>query len=264
MHSCLYQCQVRHERRVPKRHAFTHNYFLFCLDLDELDAVARSSWLIGHNSRAWYRFCDDDHFPYRGADLKERVVNYLADHGVKEAPGRITLLTSLRTAGYIFNPAAFFYIFDTAGKPLAAILQITNTFYEQKLFLLTAADFQDGAFRALRKKKYYISPFMSPDFDMDICLHLPGDQLSASVDVVMGEQGRNFFASVTGKQRTLNGATLAWFSLIYPFVTLKVISLIHLHAIVLAIKRVPFFWKDENEHLQRGFFRERHTGGFKP
>ena len=39
--SCIYDCEVYHQRLNPKRHAFRYRVFYLDLDLDELPQVAR-------------------------------------------------------------------------------------------------------------------------------------------------------------------------------------------------------------------------------
>jgi DUF1365 family protein len=146
---------------------------------------------------------------------------------------------------------------------LASILQITNTFHEQKLFFLSGKNFIDGAFLRKERKSFYISPFMPSDSDLDMILSVPHEDLSLTVDVVR-EGKKPFFASLTGKRRQLNTPNLLWLTLCFPWVTWQVIVFIHIHALILWLKKVPFFWKNENAHLQRSYYRDRHTGGYKP
>ena len=54
MNSCLYECAVMHHRFAPKVHHFSHDIFMFYLDLDELEIVAKKilpfSYKIGRAS----------------------------------------------------------------------------------------------------------------------------------------------------------------------------------------------------------------------
>ncbi|MFM8718069.1 MAG: DUF1365 family protein, partial [Chthoniobacterales bacterium] len=47
----------------------------------------------------------------------------------------------------------------------------------------------------------------------------------------------------------------AKFTAKFPFITLKVIGLIHWQAFRLWLKRAPFFWKETRAEDQRGVFR---------
>ena len=154
MNSCLYECSVMHHRFAPKVHHFQHSLFMFYLDLDELDQVARQLWLFSHNRKNLYSFADRDHEPSGPGTLKECIVRFLAankiemtrpDHPANTLPakhpgGKIMLLTLPRICGYIFNPISVYYCFDEAGQPVATVVEVGNTFREMKLYLLRAED----------------------------------------------------------------------------------------------------------------------------
>jgi DUF1365 family protein len=53
----------------------------------------------------------------------------------------------------------------------------------------------------------------------------------------------------------LTGGRLAWFAVKYPLVTVKIIALIHVHALVLRLKRVPWFAKAARSVDQKELYR---------
>ena len=54
----------------------------------------------------------------------------------------------------------------------------------------------------------------------------------------------------------LTDARLAWFLPIkYPLITLKIISLIHWHALKLYLKKIPWFAKAAHPEAQRDLYR---------
>ena len=95
MNSCLYECVIVHRRLRPKRYAFEHRMMMLYADLDELDAIDRSTRLLSQDRPNLYSFRDADYFP-TGAQgrLKSRVTAFLREHGIDiGAAGRIRLLT---------------------------------------------------------------------------------------------------------------------------------------------------------------------------
>jgi DUF1365 family protein len=52
----------------------------------------------------------------------------------------------------------------------------------------------------------------------------------------------------------LTNARLLWFTLKYPLLTLRIICLIHWHALRLWLKRIPFHRKAANPALQQNVF----------
>jgi DUF1365 family protein len=199
--------------------------------------------------------------PPRGArepsgGLRQRVTAYLAAHGVTLDGGRVVLVTLPRVAGYLFNPVSFYFCYDRAGAPLAAIAEVTNTFKEMKPYFLgpDAQAAQRGEFRVRVPKHFYVSPYSDVDVAFDFTLRTPGDRLSIQIDDYVGTE-RTLTSALTGDRRALTGAQLAWFSLKYPLITLRVIALIHWHAFRLWLKRVPWFAKAARPSDQRDLYR---------
>jgi DUF1365 family protein len=260
--SCLYECEVMHQRLSPKRYALQHALFMLYLDLDDIDRQAQRLHLFSRNRWNLYSFRDDDHMPGCGGcaeALRARLEQYLASQGIAlAAEARIGLLTLPRIAGYVFNPISVYFCFEHAsGAPLCAIAEVGNTFGEQKLYLLPCPQPEDAALFRLRvPKHYYVSPFSSLTLQFDFRLRAPGEALHLRIDDYEGEH-RILRSALHGRRRPLSDARLLWFALKYPLLTLKVIGLIHWHALNLWLRGVPWHRKAESPHLQRQVRRER-------
>ena len=259
MPSSLYNCHVFHMRFSPREYGFTSRLFMWHLDLDEIDELCRKIPFLSHNRANLYSFRDDDHLYLGEETLRENVGAYLRGNGVAEPPARVTLLTNLRTFGYVFNPVSFYFCYDSGGDPLAVVVEVHNTFGELKPFLLTREDLTRNRFQRSYPKLFYISPFTELDKRLEIKVELPGDRLASYVNTYEPEAGQPFFRpSLTGRTSPLTTRTLLGYSLRFPLVTLKVIALIHWHALKLYLKKVPFHRKDENPHLQTGIIPKKH------
>jgi len=251
MNSCLYECSVMHHRLAPKEHRFSHDIFMFYLDLDELDTIAKRTFLFSRNRRNFYAFRDSDHLPPGNGSIKENLLAYLGQNGISLSKDvRIMLLTLPRVLGYIFNPVSFYFCFDATGTPVCAVAEVGNTFREMKLFLLRGEELENGsAFKKVTAKHFYVSPFSSLELSFDFNLKIPGEKLSIRIDDREGE-AKVLLSTLSGERAPLTNGRLFWFSLKYPLVTLKVIFLIHVHALLLYLKRVPFYRKAANPSLQ--------------
>jgi hypothetical protein len=273
-----------HHRFTPKEHRFVYRIFLFALDLEELPELHRRLPLFSHNRANLFSFRDRDFFPlgepvYRpssasspatpaqpkpsAGDLKSRVVAHLATRGIDLTGGRVVLVTLPRVLGYIFNPVSFYFCYDDAGTCVASLAEVTNTFREMKPYFLgpdclqpsTGEARASGATFALRTPKhFYVSPFSDVDTAFDFTLRSPGDRLSIQIDDYVGPE-RTLTSTLAGPRRALTGARLAWFSLKYPAITLRIIALIHWHAALLWFRRLPWFAKAARAADQRDLYR---------
>ena len=158
MQSKLYECSVMHARFFPKAHKFVYRLFMCSIDLDELEelqqkhrlfSVDRSN-LFSLRTRDFLPLTENLHpataategnpygyHPGEQPTLKERVVRYLATHGVDvDSSVRVELITLPRMFGYRFNPVSFYYVRNAQGELIASIVEVTNTFHEMKPYLL--------------------------------------------------------------------------------------------------------------------------------
>jgi DUF1365 family protein len=112
--------------------------------------------------------------------VKENVLQILREQQIDTAPiASIRLLTFPRVLGYIFNPVCFYYCFDAAGKPLCAVAEVTNTYKEQKPYVIRDLE-ADGRLRLTTPKHFYVSPFFGLELSFDFKLRIPGEHLEST------------------------------------------------------------------------------------
>lgn len=255
LRSRLYECSIMHHRFSPKKHAFRHGAFMFLLDLDELEQLNRRVRLFGFNRRNLYALWNKDHLTPDDQSLKENILDWINQQGHRtKGDERVKLLTFPRTLGYVFNPVSFYFVCDTELQPVCAVAEVGNTFDEKKRYLVPVDDSGKWDFALLATKHFYVSPFSPLDLKFHFQLQTPDDELRVYVDDYDG-QAKTLHSSLTGKARPFSSAQLAWLTMRYPLVTMRVIFLIHWHAFLLWRKGVPFHRKAESPALQKHVFK---------
>lgn len=286
-----------HARFLPKTHRFSYRIFMLAVDLDELPALHRRLRLFSVNRPNLYAFREADHLPTAlplfnaspkptchpigdkpagdasaaptassSANLKSRVLAFLAERHVDLGPrGRIELVTLPRIFGYLFNPVSFFFCYDSTGACVASVAEVTNTFREMKPYFLGPETFRapasaagSGAFHLRTPKHFYVSPFSDVDVAFDFNLRPPTQKLSVQIDDYVGPD-RTLTSTLTGPARALTDVRLAWFTFKYPLLTLRVIALIHWHALRLYLRKIPWFSKAARAADQRDLYRPHHS-----
>ena len=252
--SCLYDCEVVHERLSPTRHGFRYRLFYMDLALDELPLLEKRLWFFSHNRRNLYSFFDRDHLDLGQGGTAANISRHLADHGVTLPEGaRIRLVTLPRVLGYIFNPVCFYFFSDREGRPLHAVAEVTNTFHEMKPYLIPQPD-ERGSFDLTTPKHFYVSPFSGLDTCFHFQLGVPGEKIRIHIDDL--EDGKKTLVSwIHGERRELTDARLFWYLIRFPALTLLVIARIHWQAFRLWLKKLPFHRKTVRPDLQRDLYR---------
>ncbi|MBU3664612.1 MAG: DUF1365 domain-containing protein [Chthoniobacterales bacterium] len=266
MNSCFYECDVFHRRLRPKQHEFLYRVFYFYLDLGELDEAARKLKIFGTNRPDIYSLWDKDHFQYgeRVRPISDNVREFLERSGCPLEPaGSIRMLCFPRMFGYVFNPVTLYFCFNADGTPETCVVEVGNTFRELKPYLVPRSAEGKCDFEVRVPKEYYVSPFSPVDLEFHFRLHLPDERLRIFIDDYDAE-GKVLVSTLTGKRRELTFGNLAKFTAKFPFITLKVITLIHWQAFRLWLKRVPFFWKESRAGDQRDVFRPHKSLSKRP
>lgn len=254
MNSRLYDCTVMHHRLSPVKNKFVYKIFMFYLDLDEVDSLNHQQKLFSRNRFNLFALYDRDHLTLGKTTVKENILKYLKSQGIDLGKGKIFLLTNLRTLGYVFNPVSFYFCFNEEGKPECTISEVGNTFKELKPYLLSKEAYRNDMFHRRMTKHFYVSPFIDLGSEFDFQIMVPKKRLQIQIDDY--KKGKRFLlTSLTGTQKSLTDITLLLSFLRVPFVTLKVIALIHYQALRLVMQGLVYNKKADNPELQKGVFK---------
>jgi len=272
--SALYRGEVMHARRDEHaRRAFRYPVYIASIDLGELAALDRELWLFSHGGRNLFALHDRD-YEAGAHGLPGALADLLAANHLP-APHTTRLVTNLRVAGYVFNPVSFFLNYDAAGGLASVVAEVNNTYGGRRRYVLGPAQRIDqrgghGAtgrervgFRHVRE--LFVSPFLHGPATYDFWFDAPldGDRLAIAMHVTRPDGERIFFARLAGDRRPLTDRALAAAAVRYPFMTAQVIGLIHLEAVKLRLRGVPYL-RPGPDHRPRPTAPPRRTRGSGP
>ena len=261
MNSAIYTCKVMHNRLSPKQHSFWYNVYLFYLDLDELALLSKKHTFFGLNQFNLFNFRDSDHMqlPRENPDLtknvREQLSAYLLENKVLLGNGRVMLLTNLAVLGYNFNPVCFYFCYNEQGNPLCAVVEITNTYHEKKLFFIGENELDGNGFRQQAEKYFYVSPFTDLDTLFDFNLTIPAAKLNISIDDYDRSGKRFFISTLKGDRKPLTTATMLRYFFTIPLIPLWVMAMIHWQAFLLWRKKISFHSKSANQRMQKDVYK---------
>ena len=224
MRSHLLEGVVRHRRARPFVYGLEHGVFYAALDLDELDAVDRSSRLLRRNGRGLVAFRDADHLIPPAGDIRSAFLGHLRAEGIDPTGWQITLVANLRVVGYVFDPASFFLCRDRDGSHLYTLHPRTD---DQTTFV------------ASMDKEFYVSPFIEVRGGYQVRVRDEPSRLRITINQHQPE-GLELHASLDLARRPLTDMGLARMLLRHPFLPQRTIALIHWHALRLWLRGARF------------------------
>tara|TARA_Y100001937_G_scaffold122491_1_gene183541 strand:+ start:262023 stop:262886 length:864 start_codon:yes stop_codon:yes gene_type:complete len=181
-----------------------------------------------------------------------RWVNHYFREKELPVPHKVFLLTNLRYLGYGFNPVSFYFALDKDERLYAILAEVNNTFGEQKPYLIIldqpVSESEDKRIFARAWKNFYVSPFIDRDREFVFRMKLPSEKLSLGIDTYEGATPI-LRAAYSGTRKPIATSQMLSSMARFPLVTLKVIVLIHWHALRLFLKKVPYFGKDDTDVL---------------
>lgn len=239
--SCLYVGTVVHQRVRPRRHRLSYSVFSMCLDVDEIDHVARDVGGFSRNRFNWASFHDRDHGAGDGRPVGEHIRGVLAAAGLAQFGERVQILCYPRILGYVFNPLSVYFCSAASEGPGVIVYEVNNTFGERKSYVIPVAGDGGGIVRQSCAKEMYVSPFTNADGRYTFSVRAPGDE---GDDLLVGiafrdAQGAVLNARFQGRRAALTTGGLLVALAGHPLMTLKVIAGIHLEAARLWRKGVP-------------------------
>jgi DUF1365 family protein len=233
--SKIYFGEVVHRRHAPHRHHLRYRVCYLLLDLDEVDALTHACKLLSHNRFNVFSFHDCDHGDGSSVPLRTQVEDFLATAGITPPGGPIRILTMPRILGYVFNPISVYFCYRRDGDLAAILYEVTNTFRQRHFYASAVCPHVMPRHRF--RKALHVSPFLTMDMTYSFRVVPPNERLALSV--TCSDDVRSIlFTSLVARRRPLNDGFLFRTFLLYPVLTVKVMTGIHWEAIRLWLKGI--------------------------
>ena len=248
-HSALYRGHLAHARSDPHaRRAFEYAVYMAAIDLDELPALDRELRLFSRDKPNLFSFCERDYATALSpstrsiaGELSAELAALRAANGLPP-PTATRVVTNLRAFGYLFNPVSFFIDY-VAGEIASVIAEVNNTYGGRMRYVLGPRDRIAGKHATFRHaRELFVSPFLHGELVYDFAFDVPldGERIAIAMHVRDRAGVQVFAARFAGERAALSDRVLAAAALRYPFMTARVIGLIHWQALKLAIAGVPY------------------------
>jgi DUF1365 family protein len=231
-----------HARLRPRRNAFRYRVFFMRIPLSRLDDIG--STLLSVNRWNLFSFHFSDHGARDGSPPEPWIRELLRREGVDTVDGEIVLQTFPRVLGYVFNPVSFWFCHDHAGALRAVVCEVNNTFGEHHNYLLVHPDGREiGPDDVLEARKvFHVSPFC--EIKGKYVFRFRGKHPLCQINIDYDDShGALLLTSIQGKASRLNPAGLLKAFLLYPWMTLLVMARIHLQALKIWVRGVPYIPK---------------------
>jgi DUF1365 family protein len=202
--SAVYEGTVVHRRPGADGHRFTMPVRMALLDLDEVDDVLRLHPLCSATRPAPLRFRRSDYLGDPEVPLASSVRDLVADRTGHRPTGPISVLTNLRSWGWLFNPISCYFCFDEDGAGVEwMVAEVTNTPWHQRHAYVVGPP---GTHRFA--KAMHVSPFLPMDLDYRVEYAAPSADLRVAFTVV-GSDGMELYAGLSMGRRPVSRRSLA-------------------------------------------------------
>jgi DUF1365 family protein len=254
MRNLIWDAEVYHRRHSPKNYFFKMKMFWLKLDLLNPEKAGATKDWFSWNKKNRLSFYDADHLNYGLPTAQENYKKFFKDNGILENINEMYIYTFPRLLNYVFNPLSIILASTESGQQ-CAILEVGNTFNELKPYFISPKNFiVKNRFHFETIKNYYISPFIDLDSKLIVDFSDNNSQLSVTISDWKHDQ-KILTAGLHAEAQEFSAHNIKKYFYKNPFLTFKVILMIHVHAMILYFKGLRYIKKADNPELQQGILK---------
>ncbi len=240
--NALVNASVMHKRLRPRINQFVYKAYYICFNIAKISEL--KSLFFSINKFNIFSINNRDYGAKDGSNIESWIRKILQEENIK-ADGEIFLFTHPRVFGYVFNPVTFWFCLNAKSQLIAVLAQVNNTFGEHHNYLI----FEKNG-DAINEQKFYeankefhVSPFMNLEGKYQFRFVFKEQKIAVFINYYNNLGEEMLLTSVIGKRLNLKAATLFKNFFSIPFLTFKVITLIHYQALKLVIKKIKYIAK---------------------
>ncbi|TKB24823.1 DUF1365 domain-containing protein [Desulfopila sp. IMCC35006] len=237
MKPALYVGTIAHKRQLPVEHRFQYRFFMWFLNLDELDALPSVFPWFSTTRRALSRFYRPDYYGDPAVPLAGAIRNRMEELTGRPVTGQVCGLLNMRTLGVYFSPVNFYYGYDGSGILTHFLAEVSNIPWNERHQY--AHYVGDNALEPDNAKQFRVSPFNSIQQHYSWKIKAPAETLTVQLGVD-DERGRVFQAFLNLRRHPFARNTVTKELLRRPAMTLYIIAGIYWQAFKLYRKGVPY------------------------
>ena len=241
MRSAVYYGRMGHIRHSQKPHRFYYDIAYLLVDLDEELDLKDMTRFFGWNNRAWLSFNDLDHGRGGPETFREFLEDCMIKSGLGDGVWRFSVLCLPRVLGYCFNPISVVYCYRE-NVLRGMVYEVNNTFGERVHYVVPVTS-QKGVLRQRCEKSLHVSPFFEVKGHYEFKVSEPAQQLTSVIDYYVGED-LQLRALFKGTRAEFSDRSIRKIISSSPFLSLKVMTLIHYQAFRLWLKGIPLVKRD--------------------
>ena len=240
--------KVFHKRLSPRVNQFSYDVFYLGFDIANISQIRRA--LLGVDSFNIFSFYNKDH---GGRDCENNIEQWirqiLDEKNLNQKVKNIFLVTHPRLFGYVFNPVSFWFCLDEEKNLIAVLCEVNNTFGENHNYLIfnpNHAPIQENQ-EFETQKDFHVSPFFTREGKYKFRFKFSQKNIFVAINYFSNDDKPLLFTTVSCKNIALNNRNLLKLFFAIPFVTFKVLVLIHFQALKIIFKKIKYIKKPQQK-----------------
>ena len=237
MNSALYAGFIGHRRYIPKHHKFRYPFFMWLLDLDEIEHLEDRGWWFSTKRFALSRFHRPDYLGPSNEPLHVSLKKRMEELTGRRVTGKVYGLLNLRTLGLYFSPVNFYFGYNEAMECTHMLAEVSNIPWNERHHY--AHYLGDHQFSPSEPKAFKVSPFNPVNQQYRWEIHPPDETVAVTISV-HDERGHIFAAKLDLQRYTLSSSSIRKRLLRRPVMTASIVAGIYWQALKLYLKGIPY------------------------